>query len=174
MDGIAARQICGKTKSGILAEGIAATGGPGSHASASVRNYIEQHFPGFPWGESWHAEIEGAKAALRLREGKAEPGPAAGTAMSDVAPFEAMARAREFIAEIGGGDVGRATGALAFLRGFGSLEGMNEAVELWSRLLQAVDGNDDTAGRILDVFMQATNREPFLRVFESQRPGTAA
>ena len=154
----------------ILADAIAAAGGPDSGAVASIRNEIDRNCPDFEWADNWHAQIEGAKAALRT---DADKTPVIGPPSADInVRLAALPRAQQFLAEIGDGDLERALAALAFLTAFGRLTGIRDALELWAQLLEAVGGDSVAAQRVVDVI--TANPDEFPRVVASETARRAA
>jgi len=168
----------GKTKAEIFGEVIAATGGPQSQSVGAIKNAIDAKYPGFPWAEDWSAEVSGAKLAechrLQL-DGPADP-PQTKPRENDVVAYEQILAARSFVEAVGGGSVERATQTLAYLKRLErhQLDRVDVAVDVWSELLEAVDGNAEAVDNVLDVFSKRVALPGFPRLANSTAETDAA
>jgi len=139
----------------------------------AAKNYVDQRHPGFHWPQRWFAEIAGAKSALRLQQQShkqatisTSDNPPDSERLTTASPFDPdrLRDAREFVERIGDGRVDKARHALEFLSELGSLEGLSSTIDTWSRLLAAVDGDAETAERVLTVLSTAEATPPVTRL----------
>ncbi|MBM80242.1 MAG: hypothetical protein CMJ78_06565 [Planctomycetaceae bacterium] len=170
--------IGGKTKSQILQQAIAETGGPHSEAIAKVKNHIDYAYPDFPWSTNWHSEISGAKAAVSrtnsTSEGTEQPASQAANSNLHWDPVQ-LQIAREFVDQVGDGCLERSEKAIVFMVSLSdeSWGPLATHVRLWANLLNAVDGSEETADRVLAVLSGQSQDEWFPRLAPDTLPKVA-
>ena len=169
--------INGRTKADILHEAINATGGPNSQALGKIKNYIDLRFPSYPWNQRWYAEIQGAKSAAQTGcvQPSAESSQLSTTETAMPWDLEQLDLARQFVDQVADGSLERADRALLFMAEIApeKCASLSTHLQLWSRLLDAVDGSEQMADKVLQVLFALDNGESFPRLAPDTLPKVA-
>jgi len=169
--------INGRTKSDILNEAINATGGPYSEALGKIKNYIDLRIPSFPWSQHWYAEIAGAKSAAQtcFEPAEVENNEPAAVDAAATWDLEQLDVARQFVDQVADGCMERAERALLFMSEIApeNCTSLSTHLQLWSKLLNAVDGSEQTADKVLQVLFSLDHSESFPRLAPDTLPKVA-
>lgn len=163
-------------KAAVLQEAIEATGGAHGDLTASVKIYIDERHPDFPWGNNWSAEVDGARAALRNRTAKPRAGrPASARPDVDTATgADEIEAAKAFVQMIDGTSIERAREVLDCVARLGGVKRMRAAIDAWDDLLEAVGGDTRTVDRVLAVVRHRLLDSGFPRLAEKTTSADAA